>query len=175
MKSLAAIQKTAGVLKHLAFIAMVLSFVAAGFALVGLVLFSRWNVSPPAFLAELFCVMDLGDTRLVMATLLADMAACCFEGLLLFNAVSYFKAELADGTPFTQTGAGKLRKLGVLTIVLPLVSLIVCSVIHAAFGTDCWDADGNGASLILGVSLIVMSVVCHYGAELRESHKLTVE
>lgn len=175
MKSLNVIQKTLRVFKTLAVIDMIVNFVGAACALVALIVFSRWSMTPPAFLAELFRVMDMNDIHQTSAILLADVAACCLDGLLLANAVAYLKAELADGTPFTQTGADKLRRLGVLTIVLPLVSICVRAAVFAAFGQDALDVDGNAVSALLGVCLIVGSLVCRYGAELRESSQLTVD
>lgn len=92
--------------------------------------------------------------------------ACAISGLLLWFAHSYLTHELADGIPFTDSGATELRRLGVLTIVLPLVGLIVRAIPYAAFDVSVPGGSDNASSVILGVVLIIASVVFRYGAEL---------
>ena len=53
---------------------------------------------------------------------------CAAEAVLSKFAELYFKNELADGTPFTMRGAKELMRLGVLTIMIPLGMVIVCSI-----------------------------------------------
>lgn len=78
------------------------------------------------------------------------------------------KKELADGTPFTQSGADQILRLGIRTIVLPLVAEILRAVFYEVFDvaqalrTD----SGNLPSLIMGIVLILVSLIFRYGAEL---------
>ena len=51
---------------------------------------------------------------------------------MLCFAAAYLKQELADGTPFTASGAKSLLRLGILTIALPLISAAVSCVIFGA-------------------------------------------
>ena len=53
---------------------------------------------------------------------------CAAEAVLSKFAELYFKNELADGTPFTMRDAKELMRLGILTIIIPLGMVIVCSI-----------------------------------------------
>ena len=89
---------------------------------------------------------------------------------LLAFALHYFRTEQADGTPFTKRGADEIRRLGIRTIVLPLVAAILAATVHGVFhlpanaGSD-WN---NAYSLTMGIALILASLVFRYGAELEE-------
>lgn len=84
----------------------------------------------------------------------------------------YFKRELVAGTPFTASGAKELKRLGILTICVPLGALILAQIVSGVIAgfIDCGEAfnmDG-GDSVALGVMFIFMSLICRYGAELEE-------
>lgn len=114
------------------------------------------------------------ESGMSMPVLYASMAVgivfCAAEAVLSKFAEIYFKRELADGTPFTMRGAGELQRLGILTVVLPLAAVIVCSAGVAIVGQAYPELDKLSlegfASVGLGVMLIVLSVFCRYGAEL---------
>ena len=90
------------------------------------------------------------------------------DGILFVFALRYCKAEQADGTPFTQHGADRILRLGILTIVLPLVaailSAIVCEVLPLPL--DAVRDWGNLDSLTVGIALILTSLIFRYGADL---------
>ena len=85
----------------------------------------------------------------------------------------YFRNELTAGTPFTLAGAGELRRLGMLSLVLPagcaaaacLVEGIVAGFSGGAqeIAGDLWQ-DGN-AGIALGVMFLALSLLCRHGAE----------
>ena len=83
----------------------------------------------------------------------------------------YFKNELAAGTPFTTEGASELLRLGICTICVPLGAIVVAQTCNA-LARQCLanvaeiQIDG-GAPVVLGVAFIIMSLVCKYGAELK--------
>ena len=83
-----------------------------------------------------------------------------------------FNHELADGEPFTLSGAKELMRLGILTIVIPLGTVIVCSIGVAIADNVYPGIDklpiGEFSSVGLGVMMIVLSLFCRYGAELKE-------
>ena len=132
-------------------------------------LWTHWNNMPASgidALDRLMAAVDKGSYYRTLGTLIADAVACAISGLLLWFAHSYLTHELADGTPFTDNGATELRRLGVLTIVLPLAGLIVRAIPYAAFDMSAPYGLDNASSVILGVVLIIASVVFRYGAEL---------
>lgn len=80
----------------------------------------------------------------------------------------YFKAEQKDGTPFTETGAIRVKKLGIICIA--------CEIISAAFSAiaeDIVTVPGesiyNAGSIAVGLCLILISLVLKYGAELEKN------
>ena len=94
---------------------------------------------------------------------------CAAEAVLSKFAELYFKNELADGTPFTMRGAKELMRLGILTIIIPLGMVIVCSIgvaIADNFFPEIEKLSYDGyASVGLGVMMILLSLFCRYGAE----------
>lgn len=111
-----------------------------------------------------------------LPTLYASMAVgllfCAAEAVLCKFAEIYFKNELADGNPFTLRGAKELMRLGILTIAIPLGTVIICSIgisiaDNVYYGIDKLSI-GEFSSVGLGVMMIVLSLFCRYGAELNE-------
>lgn len=118
------------------------------------------------------------DYESIYALLGAWLIICTGEAILAHFAANYFKNELALGTPFTKDGAKELLRLGILTAVLPLVaqiaavvcSRIICAVLDVSpVLTESLHTE-NDDSVILGIAFIVISLLCRYGAELRETN-----
>ena len=111
-----------------------------------------------------------------LPTLYASMAVgllcCAAEAVLCKFAEVYFRHELDDGTPFTLRGAKELLRLGVLTIAVPLGTVIVCSIGAAIAGKMYPELGklpvGEFSSAGLGLMMLVLSLFCRYGAELNE-------
>ena len=116
------------------------------------------------------------EAGLNLPTLYASMAVgllfCGAEAVLCKFAEAYFKHELADGDPFTLRGAKELLRLGILTIVIPLGTVIVCSIGVSIADNMVPGIDklsiGEFSSVGLGVMMIVLSLFCRYGAERNE-------
>lgn len=167
MKSLKMIQKTFKVFKKLSMLAMIVSFIAAGTALLGLLCVIEWQSE--GMLGFGRYVMDFtGVTSLKQAicALLSDIVLALTDGLLFLFAWRYFKTEHANGTPFTHSGADQIRSLGIKTIVMPLVAVIISAVIYSCFGMTNTPDRSNTVSVVLGIVLILASLVFRYGAEL---------
>ena len=168
-KSLNTIQKCVNVFHILIRVGVILSIVGSVLGLAATMLWIRWNTAPTDGSAAMEQFMQLirqGNYHQTLAALMAETIACAFAVPLLWNARRYLSRELADGTPFTDNGATELRRLGVLTIVLPLAGLIVRAIPYAAFDMSAPYGLDNASSVILGVVLIIASVVFRYGAEL---------
>ena len=171
MKSFQTIQKTVRAFGILSKIAMILSFVWAGLSALGLLCGIVWlfggNVMGVS--QELLYSMTVtGGLTEMVGVLLVDMILALTDGILLVFALDYFKVEQADGTPFTQRGADRIFRLGILNIVVPLVaailSALVCEIL--ALPQDAVRDWGNLNSLTMGIVLILASVIFRYGAEL---------
>lgn len=82
----------------------------------------------------------------------------------------YFENELKAGTPFTYDGAKELLHLGISVVWIPLLSVILSRVAweiisQFAENVETLSLDGFD-SISLGVVLIIVSLLCKYGAEL---------
>ena len=170
MKSLATIQKTFHVFQVLTKIGMILSFVWAGLTVVGLLCGIAWYFGGTVIGASqeaLFSLTLAGSLNQMIGVLLSDMVFALTDGTLLLFAFRYFKAEQADGTPFTHSGADQIKRLGIRTIVLPLVAAILSAVFCELFGLSRAMVDrGNLVGVFMGIVLILASLVFRYGAEL---------
>lgn len=174
MKTLESIQKTYKVFKTLAKIVMILSFIWAGTTLVGLLCGIAWRVGGHVYGISMENVLKLTQTvglTQMIGALLADFVFALTDGLLFFFAYRYFKQELADGTPFTLSGAEQVKSLGIKTIVMPLVAAIISAVIYECFGLVHPSDRGNGTAVVLGIALILFSLILRHGAELREGNE----
>lgn len=168
-KNLAILQKCARIFSILARIALIVSIAGAVTGLAATMLWIRWNTAPAAdipAIAQLFALIDQGTYYKTLALLIDDTITCAMAAPLYGAVLRYLKAELADGTPFTDSGAAALRRLGVLTIVLPIISLALRTIPYSAFAVALPGDRSNVETVIPGIMLILMSVVCRYGAEL---------
>lgn len=113
------------------------------------------------------------EAEMNMPTLYASMAVglifCAAEAVLCKFAELYFKHELADGEPFTMRGAKELMRLGILTIAIPLGTVIICSI-GVSIADNVYPvidklSTGEFSSVGLGVMMIVLSLFCRCGAE----------
>ena len=114
---------------------------------------------------------------MTLGTLYAAMAEGCLlcigEAFLAKIAETYFRHELAAGTPFTTEGAAELKRLGLWTILLPLGTLIAVNLVHLVFSIFFQDIADiqtyDFSSIGLGIGFLVVSVLCKHGAEAASS------
>ena len=175
MKSLQTIQKTIGVFQVLTKIAMILSFVWAGLALLGILCGVVWYCGGNVVGADrgmLYALTNTDRLTEMIGVLLADSIFALTDGVLLAFVLRYFKAEQSDGTPFTLHGAEQVKRLGIRAIVMPLVASILAAIVTAIFdvpqaAVGDWS---NLTGLMAGIGLILFSLILRYGAELEEKN-----
>lgn len=117
---------------------MVLYFVWAGLAALGLLCGVVWYNGGSVVGADqgmLLALTETGGLTEMIAVLLVDVILALTDGILLAFALHYFRTEQADGTPFTKRGADEIRRLGIRTIVLPLVAAILAATVHGVFSS----------------------------------------
>ena len=171
MKCLHTIQNVFRVFQILSKIAMILSFVTAGLAAAGILCTIAWNSGGTVAGMDMEtwqALTEMESLNHMLGVLLSDLVILLADGVLYLFAYRYFKAEQADGTPFTHHGADRIRRLGIQSIVLPLVAVIIAAVIHRYLDLPQTMEWSNGSYVMLGIVLILASVVFHYGAELEE-------
>lgn len=177
-KSLNTIQtlsKIGRVLSKIVFIicivAAVLCFISIAALLAGIgtgELFSVGGVSISGIIED-----NSGMSLAAMNWLIVVGALSCIgEAVVAKLAELYFRHELAAGTPFTFAGARELRRLGILSIVIPAACSLVTAIIGAIVGSGAADASNLSISMEvpigMGITLLIFSVVMKYGAELTE-------
>ena len=172
MKSLQTIQKTFRVFQILAKIAFVFSVVGASICALGAACAMTWYNGGQVF--SLFgqpitAFAEGVELQRAYAVLLSDMVYLTTDAILLGFAGQYFKAEQAEGTPFTQSGANRIRKLGIRCIWMPIVAVVIASVITVCLSVEIGGDVSNLPGVITGIVLILASLIFRYGAELEEA------
>lgn len=105
----------------------------------------------------------------VYASLVVAMILCGGEIAIAWFAIRYFRREQQDGTPFDLGGAKELLRLGILQIGITLLAQILAAVTHGVISAVCADVRelslGDLPSIMIGISMILMSLIFRYGAE----------
>ena len=174
MEQLQKIQKTVHVFEILTKIAYIFSIVGAVLCAVGALCALSYASGGQVFSLFGEPVTIFSTTRPMtetMAVMLADFVMLVTEAILLSFALRYLKAEQADGSPFTVSGADTLKKLGIRCIWMPIVAMVLVSVIGVCYNVENISSDSNLPSLVTGVVLILASMVFRYGAALEEKCK----
>lgn len=173
MKSLQPIQKTFRVFQILAKVAFIFSIIGASCCAVGALCCVVWLSGGRVFslFGDPVTVFAGGENlNQTLAVLLSDMVCLTADAILLGFAGRYFRAEQADGTPFTQRGANLVKRLGIRCIWMPIVSIVIASVIAACLGAELGDVS-NLPGVVTGIVLILASLIFRYGAELEAKLK----
>jgi len=174
MKSLQIIQKTCRVFQILTKVAMILCFVCSGLLLLGLIcgIVIFGTGATVAGNMEILYKLTSSESFLDMTgALLGELVLTLTNAILFTYAYKYLSQEVKDGTPFTDTGAVMVRKLGIKLIVMPIVAIVIAATIYAIFGIDAASID-NGASVVFGIGLILVSLILNCGAELEQKNKI---
>ena len=182
MKSLNTIQKLSKIGKVLSKIAFIFSIIGFCGCIAGLLSLSFGNgnlikiggVTLHGLISEEYGY----NIKSIIATLSGWMIVCAGESVLAKFAEVYFKNELKAETPFTLAGAKELLRLGILTIAIPTGCAVVGSIVEGivagfmnvekATAMDMYF--DNEASIALGIMFILGSLLCRYGAELKENY-----
>lgn len=177
------IQKVFGVFKILSRVFMIICFVAAGLALVSVILTLAGGNAPIAKIGGVSIYLPvffenepvLGSEKACWVMVAGFVAAAC-EGILLAFAYRYFAIEQKEGTPFTENGAKLTLNLGITAIVLSVVSAATQGIIYELMKlSELIEEFSNSWGVMLGVTLILFSLIIRYGADLeknREKEKL---
>ena len=184
MKTIDKIQKVYKLGKVLSKICFIFSIVSLCMVVVSLTMFSIFDYNNVEINGKAFALFISEEVSLKVSDVYCSLAAaivhCAFEIVLSKFAENYFKNELKDGTPFTLKGSKELKRLGILAIVIPIIASLVASIVVAIIdynlGTQTVIEENNYISIGLGVMMIVMSLVCKYGAETTQNNdKLIVQ
>lgn len=169
MKSLETVQKTFKVFQILVKVARTLcivgALICAGF-LIFAIIYNSGGQAFGLFGENLLLFPEGTDVKQAIGELIVSMITLTADAVLLVFAGGYLKAEQADGTPFTESGAERLKKLGIRCIYIPIAAIIISVIPAVIFDASVLDELDNLPSVILGVVLILISLIFRYGAEL---------
>lgn len=175
MKSLKAIQVLAKIGKVLSKIIFILCIVGFCFCAVGIVSLA---VGLESFkIGDLTVQSIIEDNsglpvQMMYLYMAVSMIFCVAEAVISKFAEVYFKNEIADGTPFTLRGAKELLRLGIIDIAVSYGAAILCAIGTAIAGQFVSGTEemqfGGFSSVGIGIAMIIVSVICRYGAEIRE-------
>lgn len=180
MKSLDTIQKLSKIGRVLSKIAFLFSVIGFCGCIAGLLSLSFGNgslikiggVTLHALISEEYGY----NIKSITAALSGWMIICDGKAVLSKFAEVYFKNELKAETPFTLVGAKGLLLLGILTLAIPTGCAVAGSIVEGIIAgfmqvekAEAMDIYfDNAASIALGIMFILGSLLCRYGAELKE-------
>ena len=180
MKSLDTIQKLSKIGRVLSKIAFLFSVIGFCGCIAGLLSLSFGNgslikiggVTLHALISEEYGY----NIKSFTAALSGWMIICAGKAVLSKFAEVYFKNELKAETPFTLVGAKGLLLLGILTLAIPTGCAVAGSIVEGIIAgfmqvekAEAMDIYfDNAASIALGIMFILGSLLCRYGAELKE-------
>lgn len=175
MKTLQTIQKIFHVFYVLAKIALIFNIIGASFCVVGALCSVAWYTGGQVFTLfgqPITLVDGIGELGQILPVLLTALVYLTTNLILLAFAVQYFKTEQAEGAPFTENGANRIKKLGIRCIYMPIVAVVITSVVTECFGVEQVSDIGNLPSVMTGIVLILASLIFLYGWELEEKNRL---
>lgn len=163
MENLKKIQKISKILYILSKIFFILSIVGCVSCILGSIVFAVWGKDP----IIIQMITDLGeqlDYNLVLCTLICGAVECGTMIALYFYVKNFYKKELELNSPFKAELVKDLKLVGILHIVLPFVSLVVCQIIAVCFGADLVLFDTS--NIIIGLIYLIMIPIISHGAEI---------
>lgn len=179
MKNLKTIQVLSKIGLVLSMIKFICSLVGAAGCMISIIVLSLGNgtgtLSVGAFTFHgLVSAGDVHGAESSVPVIAAWLVVCAGGAVIAWFARCYFLHELAAGTPFTEAGAGELRRLGILEICITVGTSIIASIVQAVTAavmnvpsgtvSDRWS--GSGDSIALGIAMIIAALLCSHGAEL---------
>lgn len=181
MKSLQTIQKLSKlgrVLSKIAFVFAFIAFCSCIAGIIGMQFGSEGIIKFGGITLHVLIPKEYGySAESITAVLFGWLFVFAGEAVIAKFAEYYFKNELNSGTPFTLEGAKELLRLGILKITVPIGCAAVGSIareIVIGFADAPRDIasdmlSGNASAVWLGIMLILGSLLCRYGAELKQS------
>lgn len=173
MESLKTIQK-------LSKLGKILSKIVYVFCLVGLILCIIGGLGL-IFISESFELANIKihgliesninfSKEIIYAALIIGIIELACEMYISKQAQKYFEYELEEGTPFTEEGANKIKRLGLIVIFIPLVASFV-SALGFEIAKQTMNFTGKldinfDISLTLGITFLILSAIFRYGSSL---------
>lgn len=126
-----------------------------------------------------FMTLIANSANQSIGTLYAIMTSggilCIGESVIAKFADRYFAREVADGTPFTLSGAKEMLRLGILCICVSAGTTLLAAIAQGVIAQMFDSVDKMelqcGESIVLGAAFIVVSLICRSAVEVIENEK----
>lgn len=165
LKTVQTISKVLGILTKIGYIFTIIG--AAGVLAGGIILLCIPSIGENIVSLALSEIPDVNASRLGV-TLISESVCLIGAAVAMYFTCKYFKNELADGTPFTHRGAKELLRAGIINIAVPLGAICIAAIICTIF--DVPEPDfSNESGITTGVTMLLLSFVFNYGADLLDS------
>ncbi len=168
MNHLDKIQKGMNVLQILSKILLIVAYMGAALTLAGGILVAAGVLNTENQFLHFISDIAGVTTDQLTGILIAAAVSMLSGGILATCAERYFAAEQKEGTPFTNAGADRVKRLGILTIIISLVSVCITEGIYEAIRLADWNKFDDAGGVLIGICLILLSAVFRYGAELEQ-------
>ena len=172
MTELLKIQKTFRRLKWLFALFAVLCFILALLAAVAAVV---WGIKGESyisdgggFLARIAEALDFGGGGVTLGLFIMDAISFFALGVLLAVTVRCLRAEIKEGTPFSDSGARRTRILGMLYFFVSLATEMAAVIMRESFSVAQAESLGVVGGMAAGVTLMIMSSIMRYGTRLQD-------
>lgn len=178
MKSLRSIQvlsKIGRILSKIVFVCSIIGFCGCIVGILSLAVGAQTlKIGSVAFM-----ILIANSANQSIGTLYAIMTSCgilCIgESVIAKFADRYFARELADGTPFTLSGAKEMLRLGILCICFSAGTTLLAAIAQGVIAQMFDSVDKMelqcGESIALGAAFIVVSLICRSAVEVIENKK----
>lgn len=150
-----------------AVLCFVLSALAAG-AAVAWGIKGETYLSDGGFLARIAEALDFGDYSGTLGVFIMDAVSFFALGFLLLAASRCLRGELKEGTPFTEKGADRVRRLGLIIFFVSLATEMAAVIIRESFSALAAESLGIVGGMATGLALIIMAPVIRYGVILQD-------
>ncbi len=168
MRSLKVVQGTAKVLRVLFNIAKVILYIFAVIVLAAACILLATGETPdgPSAIISTEGLIN-GDYKTVSVMMFGMLSIIIGACITMTFVCKYFKMLVKDGTPFTYSGSKYLRRVGIISIVTTLLSVVLSISIFAYAGLS----SNIQFDVSIGIWMILISYLFEYGAYLAENQK----
>ena len=171
MSNLEKIQKGMRVLRILSKIVLIFTIVGVALVSIGATLVAADVANMENRFLHFISVAAEMSKGQIVGTLTTTAVSLLFGGIFTAFVYRYFTAELKEGTPFTNAGADRIKRLGIMQIVLSVISTRIIAGIYEKIGLTEWNRFDDAGSITFGIFLILLAMVVRYGAELEQKTK----
>lgn len=169
MKSLERVQKIFKVFKILAQIILVCNIIGCILCTIAIPLVAVFGdqIETISYVRETMAGYDNNITLCYVICGAIESAAMI---TIYTYVVRFYNYELGKGTPFDETVVTKMRKLGLLRIIISVATSLVTTIIAACFKLQDFISFGS-SGLVMGLAFFIISYLLAYGVDVKNIAK----